>query len=102
MMSMSPKTNGHLSFETRLYVHDHVSLHEGSVDNSGSRHHGYCTEENERKMQKALHLGQMPPAWLVEFSVPFRPLPPIAQPTLVSFFTLDTVVRVVIAPILGY
>ena len=26
----------------------------------------------------------------------------MAQPTLVSFFTLDTVVRVVIAPILGH
>ena len=82
MMSISLKTNSYLSFETRLYVHDHVHpsfivcLHGRSVDNSGSRHHGYCTEENERKMRKALHLGQIPPAWMVELSVPFRPLPP--------------------------
>jgi hypothetical protein len=37
MISISPKINGHSSFETPLYVHDHISpsfivcRHEGSI-----------------------------------------------------------------------
>jgi hypothetical protein len=53
--------------------------------------------------QSAVHSAQIPSAWVVEFSTAFQKLPFMAQPgTLASFFTLDTVIKAVIAPILSY